>query len=547
MVLLASALATTKYYLESKTGQQKITAKLSEALGREVSLRQPLTVRLWPVPTVTLHGLRVANAAWAEAHDFLQVQTLTIAPVLASLFELRLVLALRDAENGQMNLAFGSKGQGNWPKPRSGQDETRQWVRMQGWNNARAKNIEINLPGGHENRLHLHQLETSPTSPGRVTFVVNAELHEQPLNGKFSLPSLQTLLSDRASLVADIKTLAWDERDVAGTLTLHRDPNQKHHLTGDLHSKLWVAKGVADDTETSTSAAARDPITLPELSIPTAWQKLGNVDIRWHLDTLRAGLASATAITVRVYSEGDSLTIDPLNFRIDDAVANTRLTIDVPQQTPSVAYAGRIDHLDISERISAFTGQGEDRGILTTVFDFYGTGDDTRTALLNLNGDLRLVLEQGQFSTALLNRIAIDLGRLMGLASKVEGATPVRCLAVQARAENGVITIERLLMDTATLVLTGQGTINLRSSEIEVSINPSSEGLSLTQLQAPIDIHGDLSSPKSKLDLSAFAAEAASTIVPDFLREQGPIADLLGPAGDEGKGCMATLREYQSS
>lgn len=548
IALLIGALFAGKYYLESDAAQQKIEASLGKVLGVEVSLQQPLALSVWPTPKITLQGLRVANADGVSApENFLQMQTLTLVPLLRSLSELRLVLALRHMANGQLNFALGPDGQGNWPKLQPDQGKSRQWVRLQGWDNAHAENIKLLLPGKSENRLHIQNLQTSAAGSNRVIFTLDAAFRGEPLRGEFTLPGLQALrVEDKAGLTTEIKTLTWGKNDVTGTLTLHRAATREHRLTGELQSALMVAQATSADPKTNASAQAEGPINLPKVAIPTAWRKFGNVDIHWRVDKLRAGLASATDITLRVRSEGNSLIVDPLNFQLDNALANTRLTLDVPQQTPSVAYAGRIDNLDISERISAFSGQGEDRGYLTTVFDLYGTGGDTRTAILNLNGDLRLVLEEGQFSTALLNRIAIDLGRLMGLASKVEGATPVRCLAIQARADDGVITIQRLLMDTATLVLTGQGTIDLRSGEIELSINPSSEGLSLTQLQAPIDIRGSLSAPKSSLDLSAFAAEAAATIVPNFLNEEGPIADLLGPSSDKGGGCVATLREYQS-
>lgn len=540
LLLAAAGLLGACVYVQSAAFSERLATRLSETLGREVAFASPLDVSLaWP-PRITLHGLTIVAPDWAARPHFLELQTLVLSVAPASWTRLALSLDLVRASGGSLFMASGPDGATTWPQPQG--DGGSQWIEIDSLAGARIKDVLIRAADGP--RLQVDKLTVEDAGADRLKLVLNGQLRGRSLQTQWTVPDITEMWASDKALRVQIEHFQWGRRDVTGALTLKRAV-QPMRLAGELHSNRWPLTQQDDETKNGEAAGIGGAHLFPAVPIPTAWRGLLDADVRWQIDSVPAGVLTLTNLTVALRIAGDSLILDPLRFELDNAAADTRLTIDIPKQTPSVAYAGRITGIDLSQTIGPLLEGLEDTGHAATAFDVYGTGDDTRRVLTHINGDLRLVLEQGQIKTALLDRIAVSLGRLLGLASKVEGATPVRCLALRATADNGLVTIQDFILDTAQAVFTASGTINLRTGAISVSLNPSSQGLNLTELQAPIDIRGSLSNPTAQLDASGFVAETLTGTVTALLGLSGPLAGLLGDPGD-GKGCSATLRQFQS-
>lgn len=108
------------FEINSKYINDKITRELSESLGRQVSIEGPVIVRVSMMPSVSLHGLHVANPEEfsSSATDFLYLKEAHLSLNLWGLFKNQLTiqkvsgagldLALIEKENGRNNWTFKS-------------------------------------------------------------------------------------------------------------------------------------------------------------------------------------------------------------------------------------------------------------------------------------------------------------------------------------------------------------------------------------------------------------------------------------------------------
>ena len=171
-------------------------------------------------------------------------------------------------------------------------------------------------------------------------------------------------------------------------------------------------------------------------------------------------------------------------------------------------------------------------------------GDSIRSAAAGSNGAVTMVVTQGEIRQALAELMGIDATKgLFLLLSKNQGETPIRCGVADFRAHDGVLTADRLVLDTGVVLVTGSGDIDLRSENLNFVLNGKPKKFRLVRINAPITIRGGLTSPKVGVDI----AKAAPQVGPwrrhrrlrracrrhPALRRAGPGKErrLLRPAG----------------
>ncbi len=108
-----------------------------------------------------------------------------------------------------------------------------------------------------------------------------------------------------------------------------------------------------------------------------------------------------------------------------------------------------------------------------------------------------MVVTQGEIRQALAELMGIDATKgLFLLLSKNKGDTPIRCGVVDFRARDGVLTADRIILDTGVVLVTGTGDVDLRNETMNFVLNGKPKKFRLVRLNAPITVSGGLTSPK---------------------------------------------------
>lgn len=531
LVLAAAAgLAGLWIYIESNAFRQRLATQLTELLDRPVSLQRDVDViPVWPL-RIELRGLRIANPDWAGRQYFLKLDRLTLALVPGALLDLRLHWRLVGAANGHVVLAVGPRGQPSWPTPSGGGDKGT-FPELAG---AVVESVTLYLPG--EQSAYVDRLALRAAGESRLIARLQGRWRDKPLQFKLGVPSAERILTTDAKLTLSIKQAQWGRSDLSGKLYLQR-AREPTTVTGSLHSSTWILAPPKNNTEPAASE-----YLWPALPVPVAWQRLIALDIEWQIDKLRTGPITFKNLHTRWRIDGERLRIKPLRATVAGAQLDTRLEIRAGSQPPRLAYSGRFQNLELGVLVEALLGGRPISGKVSMRFDLYGRGTTTRDVITELNGDLRLVMEEGHIDTSLANLISLDLGRLLEMQSKVEGATPIRCLAVRASADDGVVHIQNLIIDTGRAVIVGHGTVHLATGALDITLDPFSREIELGKLRLPIHIGGTLRNPTSSLKAVAALTQAVTTVVGIVLSATGPLAELIGDGGNTG--CHATFNDY---
>ena len=165
-----------------------------------------------------------------------------------------------------------------------------------------------------------------------------------------------------------------------------------------------------------------------------------------------------------------------------------------------------------------------------------GPGDSVRAAAGNANGQLTVVIPQGQMRKAFAELMGIDVANgLYLILTKNKGPTPVRCAVADFKAVNGVLQAQSIVFDTGVVIATGSGNVNLKNETVNLSFAGKPKKFRLLRVGAPITIKGRLDKPKVGVDLAKAAPQiAVSVALGAFLQPLAAILPFVGSGPSQG-------------
>ena len=139
--------------------------------------------------------------------------------------------------------------------------------------------------------------------------------------------------------------------------------------------------------------------------------------------------------------------------------------------------------------------------------------------------------------------LGINVGKgLFLLLSKDPRETPIRCAAADFTATNGVLRVNRMVIDTGVVVSHGTGTVNLGSERLHLQLDGDSKKPRLLRLWAPITVDGPLASPKLGVKNSAVVKQGVvAGVLGAVVNPLAALLPFLEPGGAKNVDCARLL------
>ena len=190
-------------------------------------------------------------------------------------------------------------------------------------------------------------------------------------------------------------------------------------------------------------------------------------------------------------------------------------------------------------------GQAAFQGALVGHARLSGAGDSVRAAAGTASGVVALAIPQGQMRQLFAELMGVDVGKSLFLyLSNDQKPTPVRCAVAEFRAHDGVLTAQRLLIDTGGVQAQGKGTIDLRNETLNMALNGKPKHFRLIRIAAPITLTGRLDNPKLGVDLAKAAPQlGAAAVLGAAVSPIAAILPFISLGGTKDADCSALLAE----
>jgi uncharacterized protein involved in outer membrane biogenesis len=384
--------------------------------------------------------------------------------------------------------------------------------------------LQIEIAGALDDVRRLDEIDVRATLQARDLAALGDVLGvELPAHGPVRVAG--RLIGSRESAEIRDMSARVDRTEVRGRVRGSYAPGARPSVTAELRSPhlylddLGLAPRTQDAAADRTDAARR-PTLLDDAPLP--FERLRQLDahlaVRAEHVSGAAGL-QGEALQATLSLEDGLLSLGPLEVVYEGGRLRGQARLDARPAVPTLSLSGRGTGVDVGKVIGQRTAHPWMTGTADFAVEVAGRGVSSRQLASSLDGKTLLVVEDGTIDPAYAHALTLALLESMFRGER-PNSTRLNCLVADLAIDDGLATVETLLMDTLNVVLAGSGTVDLGAERFDLTITPSTTdrrlyGRSTPLLSAmvPVKVSGTLNDPKFTPDLVGTVRSTARNIL----------------------------------
>jgi uncharacterized protein involved in outer membrane biogenesis len=324
--------------------------------------------------------------------------------------------------------------------------------------------------------------------------------------------------------------------DLEGTITV--DTSQpKLFVKADLLSKKLDFKdigplvgipseraGTTREQKKAADAYHADARILPDAKLDMGKVRSVDADVHFKATSVLAPGLPLDNVDMHVLLKDSVLALDPLNMGVADGQIHAIIRIDAKQEQVHTDYDIGFRNFELSRFMTKNGFEDGGSGKLDGRIQLQAPGNSVRESLGNANGSVGLLMDKGQISDLVIAAVGLDIGEVLKVVTTGDKLIPIRCVATHFKVDDGLMTPTLFVFDTDNAVITGTGTINLKTEGLNLKLSAEQKSPSL-DAATPIDIDGTFKHPDFGLDTVALAERGGAALALGVLLT--PLGSLL--------------------
>jgi uncharacterized protein involved in outer membrane biogenesis len=304
-------------------------------------------------------------------------------------------------------------------------------------------------------------------------------------------------------------------------------PNLKAILTskslnlGDLGVAFGAGVPQQSDVTGAPQVAAPKKEPISALLLPTfefQFDRLATMDavVDFRADSVQTEKVPIKAVTLSLRLDHGLLQINPADFELPLGKLTGQVQLDSRTNPPQTSIDVRLTDVHLDQFKSKTASQAPLSGVLQSHAHLEGHGNSVHAIAADSDGTIAAVIPQGEIRKSLAELTGINVLTGLGLLlSGNEQTAPIRCGVAEFQVHDGDARAGRFVLDTQTVLILGDGHVNLGDEKLDLNIAGKPKKIRLGRLRTPINLRGTLRDP------------SISVSVPDVVK-QGSIAAAAG-------------------
>jgi len=179
--------------------------------------------------------------------------------------------------------------------------------------------------------------------------------------------------------------------------------------------------------------------------------------------------------------------------------------------------------------------------------DIIGRGNSVAKLLATSNGNLKMLINDGAISRELMELAGLNVGNYV--VGKIFGDKEVKinCAAADFDIKTGLATTRLFVFDTENAIIYIDGTANMATEQLDLTITPESKGWRLISLRSPLYVRGKFIKPDAGVKAVPLLLRGAGMVALGVIA--APAAGLLAlvaPSGGEPNQCAPLLEQMKA-
>jgi AsmA family protein len=347
--------------------------------------------------------------------------------------------------------------------------------------------------------------------------------------------------------------------DLAGSVD-YVTGGKRPRLSGTLTSKLLQFADLAPLIGADSSAAKKqrgdataqpaDKLLPVEPFRTDRWQAM-DADVQFTGARIVRGKAlPIDALSTHLVMTAGELNLDPLRFGMAGGSVAGTLTLDGSQSPMAGKLKLGARHLRLKELFPAVKSMRTSLGEINGDAQLAARGNSVAALLGNSDGEVKLLMNDGAISKALLETAGLNVGNIVLAKLFGDRTVQINCAATDLSATDGVFSTRLFVFDTDDAVINVEGTVNMATEQLDLDIKPHTKGFRIFSLRSPLYVRGTLKHPDVGVHAGPLIARSAGAVALGVVA--APAAALLAlvaPSHDNDgdNACRAVLQQLRSS
>lgn len=241
------------------------------------------------------------------------------------------------------------------------------------------------------------------------------------------------------------------------------------------------------------------------------------------------------------------LALAPLAFDIAGGRFHANVQLDGSGRVNREAIRAELQagarHLQLKQLFPAIDGMQATVGEVNADVALTASGNSVAGLLGSSSGEFKAVINEGSVSKLLLEAMGLNIGSVV--LTKLVGDKQVRlnCMVTDFAVTGGVMTSRLFVVDTSEARIDINGTVNLGTEQLDLTLRPDAKSVRVISLRAPIYVRGSFKQPDISVDKGALALRAGGALALAAVAPVAAIVPLVSTGPGETAGCQALMAQ----
>jgi len=244
---------------------------------------------------------------------------------------------------------------------------------------------------------------------------------------------------------------------------------------------------------------------LPAERLPLDALRALDANVKLSLAEVVTPGISLRQVSVVATLENGRLTLKPMALSLAGSAIKFSALVDAGLKVPAVTFEMAALKLDLGRLLSEAKATELVQGTGNLSVKLAGRGNSVAAIAGSLNGDTKLLMNEGKIKTAAFDSAIGGLSAIVGMmSSETSEWTVLNCVASRFEIKKGIATSQVLLVDTEYSTVVGEGEMDLGKESLAMKVSPQSKSATLN-VAVPIKIGGTFAEPTFRPDELATA------------------------------------------
>jgi len=286
---------------------------------------------------------------------------------------------------------------------------------------------------------------------------------------------------------------------------------------------------------------------LPDAPLRVERLRSMDAEVKFRAAAIRSDKLPVRRGSVNLTLDNGLLVMDPLEFGLIRGDLAGRVAINARHDIPGVDMDMRMSGARLEEFLPV-ASKGAVSGVLLGRAKLTGQGRSVREAAASANGQVTLVSSGGQIREALAELMGVNVVKGLGfLWSGENRQTELRCAVADFKATNGVLTAQTIVFDTEPVLVTGGGTVDLRTERMALRVKGRPKEARLLRLAVPITLNGPLTKPDLGIDSGQAVGQVGiAAVIGTVLAPLAAILPFVNPGLEKDANCAGLVARAET-